>query len=189
MTDFVTISLESNQCDICEHETGEELIPCVVNDRCLRQNYDSEQEGPHGNFKRVHRGCLEKWESVMRNSLKPLGQRPKRTLKDRIMDFMNSSGGKCEERLVEMLIPTKQQQMKSESLKTTHTHCLRQFEDKHGDSDKYVSFLVDETYSLKRVGSSRKVRVHSVDMENTEFDVEEHVKARLSDRYTIERRK
>ena len=178
MTDFVTISLDSNQCDICEHETGEELVSCVVNDRCLRQENDSDQNY-FGNYKRAHRACLKKWESVMRNRMKPLGERPKRTWKDRIVEFVNSNGGKCDERLVKTFTSSNQTELNTESSKTTRAHCLGQIEDNKEFSTK-CSFLVDETYSIEIVENSRKVRVRSVDMDSAESHEEREKTCRSS---------
>lgn len=160
MTEFVTISLESNQCDICEQETREELVFCVVNDRCLRQGCD-------WNYKRAHPECLEKWESVMRNSMKPLGEQSKRTWKDRIKEFVNSNSGKYEERLIETLAPSQRTELISESLKTTTmTNCSETGQLLRSKNTNKCDFLVDETYSIERISDARKVRVRSLDMES-----------------------
>ena len=185
MTEFVTISLESNQCDICEQETGEELVSCVVNDRCLRQGCDSNSLG---NYKRAHRECLEKWESVMRNSMKPLGEQSKRTWKDKIKEFVNSNSGKCEERLIETLAPSGRTELNSEgeSLKTItlahSTEAGQLLRSKNRHTNK-CSFLVDETYSIERVRDTRKVRVRSVDMDSV-GDTESHEESTPTPYYT-----
>lgn len=71
MADFVTISLESNECDICNQDNGEELISYILNDRCLRQQklWSRKSETTDDQVRRAHLLCLDRWDHIMKKSL------------------------------------------------------------------------------------------------------------------------
>lgn len=75
MAEFVTINLESNECDICHHDNGEELISYILNDRCLQQQKrwngtnKSKLTTQDDQIRRAHVLCLDRWDHIMKKSL------------------------------------------------------------------------------------------------------------------------
>ena len=71
MAEFVTISLESNECDICHHDNGEELISYILNDRCLQQQeiWNSQSKTTDDQVRKAHMLCLDRWDHIMKKSL------------------------------------------------------------------------------------------------------------------------
>ena len=74
MAEFVTISLENNECDICHHDNGEELISYILNDRCLRQQEIWSRQATSGDeqVRKAHQLCLDRWDHIMKKSLNRL---------------------------------------------------------------------------------------------------------------------
>lgn len=71
MAEFVTISLESNECDICHHDNGEELISYILNDRCLQQQeiWNNKSKTSVDQVRKAHMLCLDRWDHIMKKSL------------------------------------------------------------------------------------------------------------------------
>lgn len=70
MAEFVTISLENNECDICHEDNGEELISYILNDRCWREQevWSRKFKSSDDQIHRAHILCLDRWDHIMRKS-------------------------------------------------------------------------------------------------------------------------
>ena len=92
MDEFETINLDSKECKICKQETGEELISCILRDKfsteekIISANSASSNER-EGETSFAHRVCLERWDTVMKNTC---FRQPKKTWKDRLKGFMTT---------------------------------------------------------------------------------------------------
>ncbi|KAK2564915.1 hypothetical protein P5673_011622 [Acropora cervicornis] len=87
MDNFETISLDSKQCKICNQETGEELISCI-----LREKFSSGGNVSPGSPKSpetslAHRVCLERWDAIMKRTFFP---QQKKTWKDRVKGLVST---------------------------------------------------------------------------------------------------
>ncbi|XP_032241036.2 uncharacterized protein LOC116619867 [Nematostella vectensis] len=177
MEGFVSISLDSNICDICSQETGEEVVDVVVNDRWLR---DANLENSNA-YKRAHKDCLAKWESVVKSSIKPRCPSPKRTWKDKFRDLINHNDGMDlfdawiavgDEKKSEHINRSGQNNLTTTTKHRNHEVALSP----NYNSNRKNSFLVKEAYRLERIKGiedceerARKMRVRSVDLDDEEL--------------------
>ena len=94
MDEFETINLESRECKICKQETGEELISCILHNQfstaeksIVFPTDDGVSSIEEGEPSFAHRVCLERWDTVMKNTCFP---QPKKTWKDRLKGFITT---------------------------------------------------------------------------------------------------
>ena len=94
MDEFETINLNSRACKICKQETGEELISCILHNQfstteksIIFSTDDSVSSIEEGEPSFAHRVCLERWDTVMKNTYFP---QPKKTWKDRLKGFITT---------------------------------------------------------------------------------------------------
>jgi hypothetical protein len=187
MEGFDTISLESNSCDICEQDTGEELIDCILNDRCLQVSEssggveDDTNSEPH---KRAHKDCLDKWKSVIQASLTSRCPSPKRSWKDKIKDLLNRNDeSNVSDAWVQVECGPKIS-TGDENSKTLNFKANSKQNNNRKISEKN-NFLTNEEYRIERteheIGCceerARKLRVRSVDKEDE--DIEEDLNESL----------
>lgn len=176
MDGFDTISLESNTCDICNQDTGEELIDCILNDRCLQVRENS-VDGTEP-YKRAHKDCLDKWKTVIQATLTARCPSPKRTWKDRIKDLLipHEESNVNDTWLRVDVAPKKRDSKQVENSKTVN---LNSKQNNNKTSSQRHHFLTNEVYRIERtedeVGSceerARKLRVRSVDKADEDFEV------------------
>lgn len=176
MDGFDTISLESNTCDICNQDTGEELIDCILNDRCLQVRENS-VDGKEP-YKRAHKDCLDKWKTVIQATLTARCPSPKRTWKDRIKDLLipHEESNVNDTWLRVDVAPKKRDSKQVENSKTVN---LNSKQNNNKMSSQRQHFLTNEVYRIERtedeVGSceerARKLRVRSVDKADEDFEV------------------
>lgn len=87
MDNFETISLDSKQCKICNQETGEELISCILGDKFSSGGNVSSGVPKIQETSLAHRICLERWDAIMKRTFSP--QR-KKTWKDRVKGLVST---------------------------------------------------------------------------------------------------
>lgn len=179
MDGFETISLESTECDICHQDTGEELISCVLNDRCLRES-ENLKLSCSGNVAKVHQSCLQKWESVMKNAIKPLQHQIKRTWKDRLKGLINTTSDGPE--LIETWAPVNQSRCRDcgdENL------CV-DIKTAQNSRCQGASFLTNEAYRVETLyrdenrTRGRKVRIKSIELEKEDDDENKNSKSSVT---------
>lgn len=178
--EFDTICLDSNICDICNQDTGEELINCILNDRCLKvgDGTSSTLESTEP-FKQAHKYCLDRWKSVIQSTLHPKCPSPKRSWKDKFKDLLNRNLENTSnfDAWVEV------DNLKSTTETTTTTQFLGDSstqsssdinENSASITTKKNSFLTREEYRVEQLNvdieecreRGRKLRVRSVDIED-----------------------
>lgn len=171
MDDFETINLDNKQCKICNQETGEELIPCI-----LRENFSSGLNDsptsprlPETSF--VHRVCLERWDAIMKRTFFP---ETKKTWKDRVKGLISTRSTNNNE--TETWTPIDStlhvdgdrsisKPTKRESVRSTRTSEHSVFSESR---QAYRVENVGKRYSEHGEWRRSKVRICSVDSEDTE---------------------
>ena len=168
MDEFETISLDTQECKICKQQTGEELISCILHESF--EMFSSPGSSPTIVEAFAHRICLERWDAVMKSSFHP---QQKKSWKDRIMGLVNvrqaSTQGSIAtwtptDHLDHAYKPTDRQLPGTNSQQSVFTESKEAYRlevvaDDHGEWPK------------------RKVRIRSVDVEDSEVDHNEPVAA------------
>lgn len=165
MDEFETINLDTQECRICKQQTGEELISCI-----LHEMFSSPGSSPTGVEAFAHRICLERWDAVMKSSFHP---QQKKSWKDRIMGLINVRQA-SNQGSIETWTPTDHLD-----------HAYKQTDRQLSGVDAQQSVFTEskEAYRLEVVANDhgewpkRKVRVCSVDVDDSEVDHNEPVAA------------
>lgn len=169
MDEFETINLDTQECKICKQQTGEELISCILHEMFPSSGSQSSSSST-GVEAFAHRICLERWDAVMKSSFNP---QQKKSWKERIMglinvgqasnqgsietwtptDYLHPADGQTDRQLPDI---TTQQSVFSESKEAYRVEVV---ENEHGQCRK------------------SKVRIRSVELEDSEFYENEPVAA------------
>lgn len=168
MDEFETINLDTQECKICKQQTGEELISCILHEMLSSPGSQSSTSST-GVEAFAHRICLERWDAVMKSSFHP---QQKKSWKDRIMGLINV-GQTSNQGSVETWTPT-------DHLDHADEQTDRQLP---GNAQQSVFTESKEAYRVEVVENEhgqwpkRKVRIRSVDFEDSEVDDNEPVAA------------
>ena len=167
MDEFETINLDTQECKICKQQTGEELISCILHELFCSPGSQSSSSST-GSEAFAHRICLERWDAVMKSSFHP---QQKKSWKDRIMGLINvgqaSNQGSREtwtptghlhhadaDEQTDRQLPGINSQVQSVFTDSKEPYRVEVVENEHGQWPK------------------RKVRIRSVDLEDSEVDGE-----------------
>lgn len=175
MEGFDTICLDSNICDICNQDTGEELINCILNDRCLQVGESSSNSDVNTEpYKQAHKDCLDKWKSVIQSTFNSKCPSPKRSWKDKLKDLLNRNveGASIFDAWVEV------DSSKSSSSNNPSDYHPSSHAKTSVPNTRNNNFLTNEEYRVERVNDDleeclergRKLRVRSVDIEDDEVE-------------------
>lgn len=157
------INLDTQECKICKQQTGEELISCI-----LHEMFSSPGSSPTGVEAFAHRICLERWDAVMKSSFHP---QQKKSWKDRIMSLINVKQA-SNQGSTETWTPT-------DHLGHAYKQTDRQLPGINAQQSVFTESK--EAYRVEAVADDhgqwpkRKVRICSVDVEDSEVDHNEPV--------------
>lgn len=179
MEGFDTISLDSNICDICNQDTGEELISCILNDRCLQVGETSDASDETQPHKQAHKDCLDRWKSVVQSSFNSKCPSPKRSWKDKLKDLINRNveSSSIFDAWVEV-----DSSKSSTSTRSSNEIDPSQNANSSDFNTRTNSFLTKEEYRVERVNCNmeeflergRKLRVRSVDIEDEDEETSKY---------------
>ena len=196
MEGFDTISLDTQICDICNQDTGEELINCILNDRCLQVgDCTSSAFDVAEPFKQAHKECLDKWKSVVQSTLNSRCPSPKRSWKDKLKDLLNRNVESSS--IYDGWVEVDSSKSSSKNSVTVSNSAIRS-NSTNVPSSNTINFLNKEQYRVEQVNDDigeclergRKLRVRSVDIEDDEDspnDVNENKQTKNGKSWTSEK--
>ena len=176
MDEFETINLDTKECKICKQQTGEELISCILHEKFSSSEHQSSLYS-NGVEAFAHRICLERWDAVMKSSFYP---QQKKSWRDRIMGLINVGQASNQDSIetwtpVDHLDHTDDQHCSPSSFTGEQTKSDRQLP----NAQQSVFSESKEAYRVEVVGNEHgqwrksKVRIRSVDLEDSEVDENE----------------
>ena len=169
MDEFETINLDTQECKICKQQTGEELISCILHEMFSNSGSQSSSSSI-GVEAFAHRICLERWDAVMKSSLHP---QHKRSWKDRIMGLINV-GQPSNQGSVETWTPTDHLDHADEQTDKQ----LPVINARHSVfTESKEAYRVEVIENDHDQWPKRKVRIRSVDLEDSGVDDNESVAA------------
>lgn len=177
MDEFETINLDTKECKICKQQTGEELITCILHEKFSSSGSQSSLYS-NGVEAFAHRICLERWDAVMKSSFYP---QQKKSWRDRIMGLINVGQASNQESIETWTPVDHSDHADDKDCSPSSSFTGEQTDRQLPGINAQQSMFSDskEAYRVEVVGNEHgqwrknKVRIRSVDLEDSEVDENE----------------